>query len=193
MWHKNGVMAPPRPVRRPPPLDSGRLQELALRYVGRYSTTRAKLRAYLARKLRERGWSESTEPDLDRLAGRLCELGYVDDSAYALAKSQALASRGYGKRRLDEKLRLAGIDEADGAEAREHADARAIDAALRFAERRRIGPFAGQAPDPRQRDKAIAALVRAGHSFALARAIAAMHPGAEIDVDALREQARIAP
>jgi regulatory protein len=194
VWHKNGAMAPPRTLRRPPPLDSKRLQELALRYVGRYATTRAKLRAYLARKVRERGWSESTEPDLDRLAGRLCELGYVDDAAYALAKSQALSSRGYGKRRLQEKLRLAGIDEADGAAARDHADARAIDAPLRFAERRRIGPFAAAAAaDPKQRGKAIAAMVRAGHPFGLARAIAALRPGTIVDIEALRDEARLTP
>jgi regulatory protein len=193
VWHKNGAMAPPRPPRRPRPLDSQRLQELALRYVGRYSTTRAKLRAYLTRKVRERGWSESTEPDLDRLARRLCELGYVDDAGYALAKSQALTSRGYGKRRLQETLRLAGIDEADGAAACDHADARAIDAALRFAERRRIGPFAALAADPKQREKAIAAMIRAGHPFGLARAIAMLRPGATLDVEELREQTRLTP
>ena len=170
-----------------------RLQELALRYVGRYATTRAKLRAYLARKVRERGWSESAEPDLDRLAARLCELGYVDDAAYALAKSQALSSRGYGKRRLNDKLRLAGIDEADGAAARDHADAQAIDAALRFAERRRIGPFGSTEADSKQREKAIAAMVRAGHPFGLARAIAALRPGTSVDVEGLREQARLTP
>ena len=193
MWHKNGVMAPPRPLRRPRPLDSRRLQELALRYVGRYSTTRAKLRAYLERKVRERGWSESTEPELDRLAARLCELGYVDDAAYALAKSQALSSRGYGKRHVEEKLRLAGIDEADGAEARDHADARAVDSALRFAERRRIGPYGSVTADPKQREKAIAAMVRAGHPFPLARAIAALRPGTSVDADELREQSRLGP
>ena len=193
MWHKNGAMAPPRPQRRPPPLDSRRLQELALRYVGRYATTRAKLRAYLARKVRERGWNEATEPDLDRLVARVCELGYVDDAAYALAKSRALSSRGYGKRRLEEKLRVAGIDEADAAEARDHADARAMDSALRFAERRRIGPFAAAEADPKQREKAIAAMVRAGHPFSLARAIAALPPSATVDVEQIREQARINP
>ena len=191
MWHKNGVMARSRPLRPPRPLDSKRLQELALRYVGRYSTSRAKLRIYLARKVRERGWSESAEPDLDRLAARFAELGYVDDSAYALAKAQSLSSRGYGKRRLDEKLRLAGIEEEDGAEARDLADARALDSALRFAERRRIGPYGANTGDPRQRDKAIAAMVRAGHAFALARAIAELRPGASVDFDELRYRSRI--
>src|SRR5687767_5199825 len=88
VWQKRGAMAR-RPHRRPPPpLNEARLRELALAYVGRYSTTRAKLRAYLARKIRERGWSGEREGDLAALADAIAERGYVDDSAYALAKSQ---------------------------------------------------------------------------------------------------------
>ncbi|MGE5563577.1 MAG: regulatory protein RecX [Bacillota bacterium] len=181
-------MARSRPPRQRPPLDSGRLEELAIRYVGRYATTRTKLVGYLARKLRERGWGEDRDPDLEALSRRFCELGYVDDAAYALAKSRALGSRGYGRRRLDEKLRVAGVGEADATAARDHADREAVDAALRFAERRRIGPFAAAAPDPKAREKAIAAMVRAGHPFGLARAIAGLPPGAPVDVEELRER-----
>jgi regulatory protein len=164
------------------------LDELALRYVGRYATSRSKLVAYLSRKLRERGWNDDRQPDLEALAARFSELGYVDDAAYALAKSQSLSSRGYGKRRLNDKLRLAGIDEEDGASAREHADAQAVDAVLRFARRRKIGPFAAYEPDLKQREKAIAAMLRAGHSFGLARVIADMPPGAEVDMNQLCER-----
>jgi regulatory protein len=172
--------------RAPTPLDEGRLNELALRYVGRYSTTRAKLRQYLARKIRERGWEGQREPDLARIADRFASQGYVDDAAFALAKSEALTSRGYGKRRVLEKLRAAGIEEDDGAAAREHAETLAVEAALRFAKARRIGPFASQAPrDPKEREKVIAAMIRAGHSFGLARAIVALPPGVQVDPDDL--------
>ena len=44
------------------PLDEQGLNGLALRYVERFATTRAKLRAYLDRKLRERGWAEAGVP-----------------------------------------------------------------------------------------------------------------------------------
>ena len=178
-------MARRGPSRARPPLDSKRLEELALRYVGRYATSRAKLTSYLSRKLCERGWSEDREPELQAIADRFSELGYVDDAVYALAKSQSLSSRGYGRRRLDDKLRMAGIDEDDGAEARAYAENHSVDAALRYAERRRIGPFASASTDPKQREKAIAAMVRAGHSFALAKAIASLPPGAEINREQL--------
>lgn len=166
---------------------------MALRYVGRFATTKAKLTAYLWRKLRERGWNEADEPDLEALARRFCELGYVDDAAYALSKSRSLSSRGYGRRRLEQKLRLAGIDEKDGAAAREEAEVEALDAALRYAQRRRIGPWGPGKSDPRSREKAIAAMVRAGHPLSLAIAIASLSPGAEINREQLSREKRDYP
>ena len=202
LWHKKGVNAYPRErgtasrtARRPlRPLDEKQLNELALRYVGRFATTRSKLCAYLGRKLRERGWEGARDADVDALAERFAELGYVDDSAFALGKARALAGRGYGKRRLDETLRHAGVDEADGEAARDHAEREALSSALRFAERKRIGPFAPAPPaDPRERQKANAAMVRAGHSFDLAKAVAGLAPGSAVDLDDLRERARLDP
>ena len=170
-------------------MNEKKLQELALAYVGRFATTRAKLRSYLARKIRERGWSGDREPDPAALAERFAALGYIDDAAYALSKAEALTARGYGERRVAEKLRVAGIEEDDGQAAKRHAQSGAVAAALRFAERRRLGPFARDiVADPREREKAIAAMIRAGHSFGLARAIVAMEPGAAIEADELAER-----
>src|SRR5689334_8466797 len=188
LWHKNGVMPSFKPRRAPPPLTETALQELALRYVGKYATTRSKLRAYLARKLRERGWDGQREPNIEALANRFAALGYIDDAAFALSQSRSLGARGYGKRRLAEKLRAAGVDESDGVDAHALADRQAVDAVLRFAERRRLGPFATAAGDPRQREKWIAAMVRAGHAFGIAREIALLDPGAEIDRDSLSDR-----
>ena len=183
-------MAPVRARRERPPLDHKMLEELALRYVERFATTRAKLRDYLRRKLRERGWRGESAPDLEAISEQFAGLGYVDDAAYALSKARSLAGRGYGKRRLVQKLRVAGVDESDSESARAHADEEAVSAALRFAERRRLGPFAlTAARDPGDREKGLAAMVRAGHSFDLARAIIALAPGAAVDPEELRERA----
>jgi regulatory protein len=186
-------MARSRAPRPRPPLDGKGLDELALRYVGKYATTRAKLRSYLARKLRERGWQGPREPDPEGIANRFAHLGYIDDAAFALAKSRALSSRGYGRRRLDQKLRQAGVGEEDGAAARDHAEREALDAALRFAERRRIGPFGSFGSDPKAREKAIGAMVRAGHSFALAKAIVDWPPGRDIDPAEVADRAGLTP
>jgi regulatory protein len=174
-----------RKPRKPrPPLDDRTLRELALTYVGRFASTRAKLRSYLARKVRERGWAGTGEPDLADIAERFAALGYIDDAGFALSKAQSLSARGYGKRRLMEQLRGAGVEEQDSAAAREHSQGQAIASALKFAKRRRIGPFAdGNSADPKQRQRAIAAMVRAGHSYQLARSIALRPAGSEVDAD----------
>ena len=192
VWHKNGVNEYPRARRALPPLDDRQLEELALKYVGRFDTTRMKLANYLKRKLRERGWDGAREPDPQGLAEKLARLGYIDDAAFALAKAQSLTSRGFGQRRLSDTLRHAGVDPEDGQAAREHAEQEAVSAALRLAERRRIGPFAARPPgDPREREKAIGALVRAGHSFALARVIIDWPPDTPVDPAEVADRARL--
>jgi regulatory protein len=178
-----------RPRRSPRPLDGKRLDELALRYAGRYATTRAKLISYLQRKLRERGWDGDQPPELERIATRFAELGYVDDRAFALAKESAHTARGLGRRRLSIALRSAGVGEEDGADALALSASRSLDSALRLAERRRLGPFAVEPPaSPRDREKAIAALLRGGHGFDVARAIIALAPGDEEGLAELRER-----
>ncbi|MEJ7933088.1 RecX family transcriptional regulator [Sphingobium sp. AN558] len=152
-----------------PPLNDESLRELALHYVGRFATSRARLLAYLERKLRERGWSGENPAAPDALVERLGELRYVDDAAYATMKSGALARRGFGPRRVEQALREAGIEAADRVAATTPDDAAAWEAANRFARRKRLGPYATQTPDPAQHQKAIAAFLRAGHDFATAR------------------------
>lgn len=159
--------------RRPAkPLDRARLEELALAYVARFSTTQAKLEQYLKRKLRERGWDGEEEPPVAALAARYVALGYIDDAAYAKAKSGSLTRRGYGPRRVREALGAAGVAES----VREQAgpgEAEARRAALAMARKRRFGPFAREpldlTADPARREKQIAAMLRAGHALDSAR------------------------
>ncbi len=180
-------------MKRPrPPLDSAQMEALALRYAERFATTRAKLAAYLHRKLRERGWAgeEGAAPRaVEELADKFAQRGYVNDRLYAEAKARDLTLRGYGSRRVDQALRVAGVGDADAGSAREVASEGAVDAALKFAARRRLGPYAQAViEDPRARQRAIAAFLRAGHSFALAEAIVRLEPGAEPDRDDLAER-----
>ena len=158
---------------------------MALNYVGRFATSRAKLIAYLCRKLRERGWAGDGEPPIEALADKFVRLGYVDDQAFALSKARSLTGRGYGERRVRQALAQAGIGEEQGTAARDLAEDQAVEAALKFAKRRAIGPFALTSPDPRQRERALSAMVRAGHRFGLARAIIDLNPGENPDYEAL--------
>ena len=140
-----------------------------MNYVARFATSSGKLEAYLARKLRERGWDEGEPgPDIPALVADFASRGYVDDEVYARTRSEGLLARGYGARRVGEALRQAGIDE-NLREAAAPGEAAARRAALRLAQKRRFGPFAIEEPDPARREKQLAAMLRAGHSFAHAR------------------------
>ncbi len=166
-----------RGERKPPkPLDAARLEELALAYVARFATSRAKLEAYLTRKLRERGWTDgsgedegSAPPPVAAIAERFVAAGYVDDTAYARAKSGSLLRRGYGQRRVSEALGAAGIDEGVRAEVRAGEGAQRH-AALAMVRKRRFGPYGlakadGEPLDRPVRDKQISAMLRAGHAM----------------------------
>lgn len=159
-----------RPRRAPRPLDRPRLEELALAYVARFATSAGKLSAYLARKLRERGWEGETPPDVAGLVARFVEKGYVDDAGYARAKGQGLLRRGYGARRIDQALTMAGIAE-DLRELAHGEESERRGAALAMARKRRFGPFGadGCPADPAVRQKQVAALLRAGHPLEYAR------------------------
>jgi len=177
-----------RKERRSRPLDRSRLRDLALSYVARFATTGAKLENYLARKIRERGVADDTDGracdlDVSGLVSSFIEAGYIDDDAYARARSRDLTGRGYGARRVEQALRAAGVED----EVRcEHApgEAQGRRAAILLARKRRFGPFAqpepsddgdldeysdAEQPDPLERrklrEKQVAAMLRAGHSF----------------------------
>lgn len=166
-----------------PPLDSAALERLALAYVGRYATSRAKLRDYLNRKIGERGWGGEEAPPVEAIVSRFAESGYVDDRTLAEARGRALAARGYGARRLGQTLGALGISEADGEGARRQAEEDAWRTALRFAERRRLGPFAREIPDKAARRRAFGAMIRAGHAFEHVRRILDAPPGDVPDID----------
>lgn len=169
-------MARPSSYRNHKPLDAGALERFALAYVGRFATTRAKLAAYLRRKLAERGWEGETPPPVDAIVARFADAGYVDDRGFAAARAASYVRRGYGARRLAERLRADGIGDDDAEPARQVADEGAWEAALAFARRRRIGPFAPEPMDPDRRRKALAAMLRAGHSMDVARRILGASP-----------------
>ena len=168
-----------------PPLTAGKLEEMALNYVGRFATSRAKLVSYLRRKIRERGWDGAGEPLVEEMADRLVRLGYVDDRAFALSRARSLTGRGYGERRVKQALAQAGIGEEESRDARGLAEEEAVAAALRFARRRAIGPYAQHKLDQHQRERALAAMIRAGHRFPIARAIVDLEPGENPDAEVL--------
>lgn len=164
-----------------PPLDAVMLEKLALRYVERFATTRSRLTAYLNRKIHERGFAGEA-PETAALAERLAQAGYIDDRAFGEARARTIARRGLGARRVAIAFRQAGIDDEDSAALEPEIADRAIHAAIAFARRRRIGPFGTGKPDRQVLERQIAAMIRGGHDFAIARKIAGMTSEADLIV-----------
>lgn len=184
-----------RERKRPkPPLDAASLRDLALSYAARFATTGARLEAYLARKIKERGLADDGDArtaaiDVPALVARLVELGYVDDAAYARSRARGLLQRGYGGRRVEQVLWAAGVDEAirqDNAPS----EAASRRAAALMAQKRRLGPWSGEvgakaASDPlaarKAYEKAVAAMLRAGHDYRHAKYILAARTADEVE------------
>ncbi len=178
--------------RAKPPLDETALRDLALSYVARFASTGARLEAYLARKLKERGVAEGADGraariDVPALVGRLVELGYVDDAAYARMRARDLGARGYGARRVEQALWAAGVDEGIRAETAP-AEAARRRAAVLMAQKRRLGLFGDgreDSADPlsarKAHEKAVAAMLRAGHDYEHVRFILAATDSGRID------------
>jgi regulatory protein len=168
--------------RERPPLDLAALERLGLRYVERFATTRGKLADYFRRKLRERGSVEGFDPAaIAPLVEKFARLGYVDDASWAGSKASSLTRRGYGPRRVGDALKAAGID-PDLAQAVAPDEDEALAAAETYARKRKFGRFGDGAADRDVQRKQLAAMLRAGHGFDIARRL--VNAGPDDDLDA---------
>jgi regulatory protein len=153
----------------PEPLKEPALEALALAYLERFQTTRARLLRYLGAKLRAVGWDGEEPPDLPALVGRLAARGYLDEEAFADARARGMARKGFGSRRIAARLMADGIAPepavAYAGIADEEEQARA------YARRKRFGPQ-GDAPlDRATWNRQFAAMLRAGHRADVARRV----------------------
>ena len=159
-----------QPRKPPPPLDRGALEAIAIRYVERYQTSRARLARHLQQKVRQRGLADGADHDLaESTADRMVELGYVNDEEYARSRARGLARRGMGAGRVRQSLATAGVETDIREAVLDSHDPLA--AALDFARRKRLGPFGPVIDDQRMKARQIAAFARAGHRLSVAMQI----------------------
>lgn len=144
---------------------------MALSYVARYATTQAKLARYLRRKISERSWAEQEEPRIEALIAQMVDLGFVDDAAFALSRKDSLLRRGYGEGRVRLAFHQAGIDAETTEKVLVIDEDVSFASALSFARKRRLGPYSTAVADLKLRQRQLASMLRAGHSFAISRQI----------------------
>ena len=174
-----GHPAPGRARREPRAVTAESLRRSALHHLARFSTTEARLRQALDRKIARsvrlyatdtaeaRRWAED-------IVALLRRQGLLDDSVWAARRARALQDRGVARALIQENLRAAGIQAevaAVAVAALGPATEGDAEAALTFARRRRLGPFrpAEQRAPYRLRD--LGRMARGGFSYEIARAV----------------------
>ena len=172
--------AGPAAIRPPRPVSLAYLDRAALAYLERYASSSENLRRVLTRKIEKRCRLRGEDPApflplVDEVVRRAIGGGYLDDQRYAEGRVAALRRRGGSTRGIAAKLRAKGVDpSAIGAALASH-ETDDAGAAWAFARRRRLVPYRTAERAERRgkdaREKDLAALMRAGFSYGLAKAV----------------------
>lgn len=156
------------------------LHNAGLHYLERFASGTENFRRIMIRKI-DRSCRHHTDQDraicramLETVIEKFQRSGLLDDAAYAAGAARSLRRKGVSARVALGKLALKGIKPEEAAAALAICDAEESEgnaefiAALRFARRRRIGPFASK---DRDNARELATFARAGYSYDIAEKI----------------------
>lgn len=173
------------------------LEKAALSYLERYASSRANLRRVLLGKVERSARWHGTDRNagarqVEALLDRLARAGYLDDDAYARGRAVTLHRAGHPQAAIRMKLLRKGVDRDTAERALEaldeEADAPELAAALRYARKRRLGPYRPTGRRTANAERDMAALARKGFSPDLARRVVESD-----DLDALEAEAGAQP
>jgi regulatory protein len=163
------------------------LHEAALAYLARGAATADSVKKTLERRISN--WArrsvragrdaEGVASDaakarelVPEIVGRLREVGLVNDTTFAENRAKRMSSAGRSRRAIAAHLAQKGVDAATVRDAVPRDAGAELGAALAFARKRRIGPFASTDDVPEGRDakreaerKALGAMARAGFDW----------------------------
>ncbi|WP_417668574.1 regulatory protein RecX [Roseibium sp.] len=153
-----------------------RLTRQAVYYLERYSSSVANLRRVLQRKIARAARANDLDESqfsqmLEDVIAKCERAGMVNDTSYAEVKVASQRRRGYSRRQITAKLRTKGVSAQVLEQIFAKDETSDEQAAVRLAQRKRIGPWRTRGDRESYRDKDMAALCRAGFSFDLARRI----------------------
>ncbi len=186
-------------IRPPRKISKSYLQNAGLYYLERYPASVAHFKTVMQRKIdrsiRYHGTPSREECAewLDGVADKYVEYGYLNDQRYAEGLIHSLQQKGRAEMKIRARLKQAGIDEhvivSLMARKKEEEAERLNDlpipsnwpqqssniseylAALKYAKKRRVGPYAALARTPKDPEKALAMLARNGFSYDIAQVI----------------------
>lgn len=174
--------APARRRRRGPrKVTASYIENSAAHYLGRFAASSAHLRRVMMAKVDRSARHHGTDPAegakfVDDVIAKFERLGFLNDRAFAAMRARGLFAQGTPLRGIRFKLKQQGVAEADiDAALAELSDEEEVDdldlaAAVKLAERRRLGPFSTADEETRRanRDRDLGRLARAGFSYDIA-------------------------
>ncbi len=189
--------AQPRRQKTPRKLTAPYLENAALHYLKRFAATEAGLRRVLMRKVERSLRAQAGEGAadgvdraqaqvwIDELVQKLVRNGLVNDASFAEQKAQSLRASGRSARVIALKLRMKGVPDPLAAQQLGEvvAEVPEEDAARTWAKKKRLGPFRKDVDRRAQRQRDLAAMVRAGFPFDIARRVIDADADADADVD----------
>ena len=148
--------------------------------MSRFASSVDNFKAVLWRKVERRGLPDGTDDAvarawIDALAEKFTGLGLLDDAVFARARAGSLFRRGKPQRVIQSALVAKGVAPDVAADAvatlAETSADPDFDAAVAFARRKRLGPYARTTVDADGRRKELASFARAGFSYQIARKV----------------------
>lgn len=147
----------------------------AVHYLSGRASSAENLRRIMFRRAARRWPDAPTETHAmlaDEAVSFCMEHRFVDDSAYAVSKVSSAVVKGQSRRKIASLLARKGISTEHSMEAMESADD--LQAAARFARRRRFGPWRTVEGDRERKLRETAAMGRAGFPSSIAFRIVSM-------------------
>jgi len=149
------------------------LENAALYYLQRYATSAENFRRVMRRKIMRSSAFHKTDPEefypvVEDMIVRYIATGLLNDKGFAEARVSSLRRQGRSKNAIMAKLSAKGLPktEIETALAGHDDDSTELAAAVKLAKRKKLG----RATEPKERQKELAVLGRAGFSYEVARA-----------------------
>jgi len=153
------------------------LENAAVYYLKRYSSSSANLKSVLLRRVMKSAHYHGTDVDegkewIDEVVAKLQKAGFLNDRQYAETRVHSLHARGTSRRSIRMKLAEKGvpaevIDDTLSQLQEETGDPE-LQAAITTARRRKIGPYRIRGGRDENREKDLASLARGGFSYDIA-------------------------
>ena len=155
-----------------------RLRNVALYYLDRFESSEENLRSVLKRRIDKYAFFDKAyNPTLayqwaEEVIAECLKQNFVNDTRYVEFKVNSYLNAGKSRRYIEQKLKQKGIDENVVAQFFDDDNYSELETALNFARKKKIGRFRiDESARLENRQKDLAALVRAGFDYDVAKTV----------------------